>query len=68
MQIEFRSDAQSSVQGSGDPEYTDERDGLGQSQTWDPYEVWLKRVRQPRDDSGSTRQSNAVGPRSRARS
>ena len=69
MQIEFnKSDAGSSARGSSDLESVDERDGPAPSQTWDPYEVWLKRVRQPRDGNGAARQSNGVGPRPRARS
>ena len=67
MQIDFKPDAGSGAQGSRDAENVDERDGSAPSQMWDPYEVWLKRVRQPRDDNSPARQSGGAGQRPRTR-
>jgi hypothetical protein len=65
MQIEFKPDAGADAQDSRDLE--DEPNGSTQSQTWDPYEVWLQRVRQPRDGSSPARPLVGAGKRPRTR-
>jgi hypothetical protein len=67
MQIDFKQDAGLGAQGSRDPEDMDARDSTAQSQAWDPYQVWLKRVRQPRDGNGSSRLSGGAGRQPRTR-
>ncbi len=45
-----------------------EQDDVTVSQTWDPYEVWLQRVRRPRDSSDAMASSDRIQPRPRLRS